>query len=361
MRQFLFSIFFVLLFCGFCLAQNTSLKILEKPKPELPKDYGTNDSQGMINLKVEFRADGKIGEITPISSLQKSLTDLAIEAAKKIKFEPEINNGEAVTITKIVQYSYSWKNGGWGIPSQEVVQISKNDEKAEAVLKKVVQTMGGDNYLKVKTQIGRGKFSLVREGMIGAFQSFVDVIVFPDKERTEFKEFGRKSVQTNSGDTGWIFDGAAEVINVQSETQVAEFKRGINASLDNLLRQQWRGKAVLSYVGRREATLGTRNDVVKLTYEDGFAVEFEFSAEGLPVKSIYKRVNPDGVEQKQEDRYAQFVDVQGIKTPFIIDHFSGGVHTSRINYETVEYNKPVSDSIFAKPNTPKEAKKDLKL
>ena len=235
------------------------------------------------------------------------------------------------------------------------------DEKAEAVLKKAVQTMGGDNYLKVKTQIGRGKFSLVREGMIGAFQSFVDVIVFPDKERTEFKEFGRKSVQTNSGDTGWIFDGTAEVINVQSETQVADFKRGINASLDNFLRQQWRGKAVLSYVGRREATLGTRNDVVKLTYEDGFAVEFEFSAEGLPVKSIYKRTNPDGVEQKQEDRYAQFVDVQGIKTPFIIDHFSGGIHTSRINYETVEYNKPVPDSIFAKPNTPKEAKKDLKL
>lgn len=235
------------------------------------------------------------------------------------------------------------------------------DEKAEAVLKKAVAYMGGDAYLNVKTQIGRGKFSLMRQGMNGSFQSFVDVIVFPDKERTEFKEFGRKNIQTNAGETGWIFDGQAEVINVQSEKQVADFKRGINASLDNLLRGGWRGKADLSYVGRREASLGKRNDVVKLTYADGFEVEFEFSAEGVPVKSIYKRTNPEGVSSKEEDRYAQYIDVQGIKTPLIIDHFSGGVHISRINYETVEYNKTVSDSIFTKPTNPKELKKDLKL
>ncbi len=242
-----------------------------------------------------------------------------------------------------------------------LAQTSKKDEKSEAILKKAVQVLGGENYLKVKSQIGRGKFSLMRDGMIGSFQTFIDVIVFPDKERTEFKALGVKTVQTNVGDTGWIFDGEAQVINVQSETQVKDFKRGISASLDNLLREHWRGKAELSYVGRREATVGKRNDVIKLTYDDGFAVEFEFSAEGLPVKAIYKRTNPDGEEQKEEDRYAQFVDFQGIKTPLIIDHFSGGVQTSRINYETMEFNKSIPDSVFAKPTNPKELKKDLKL
>lgn len=243
-----------------------------------------------------------------------------------------------------------------------ITGIAQNrDEKAEAVLKKAVEALGGDNYLKVKTQIGRGKLSLMRDGMTGSFQSFVDVIVFPDKERTEFKSFGTKNVQTNVGDSGWIFDGAAGVINVQTEKQVSDFKRGINASLDNLLREQWRGKAVLSYVGRREASLGKRNDVVKLAYTDGFVVEFEFSAEGFPAKAVYQRTNPEGVESKEEDRYAQFVDIQGIKVPFIIDHFSGGAHVSRINYESMEFNKTIPDSIFAKPNSPKELKKDLKL
>lgn len=236
------------------------------------------------------------------------------------------------------------------------------DEKAEAVLKKAVRTIGGDNYLKIKTQIGRGKFSLVREGRIGSFQSFVDVIVFPDKERTEFKELGRKNVQTNTGDTGWIFDGMAEAITVQSEKQVQAFKRAMNTNLDNFLRGHWRGKAMLSYVGRREASLGKRNDVVKLTFtEDDFAVEFEFSDDGMPVKAVYKSTNPEGVETKEEDRYAQFVEVQGVKFPFIVDHFSNGAHVSRVAYETVEFDKPVPDSVFAKPNNAKELKKDLKL
>lgn len=235
------------------------------------------------------------------------------------------------------------------------------DEKAEAILKKAVQTMGGDNYLKVKSLVGRGKFSLVREGMTGSFQSFLDVIVYPDKERTELKEFGRKNVQSNFGGAGWVFDAQTQIISEQSETQVDDFKRGMNVNLDNFLRGAWRGKAALSYVGRREASLGKRNDVLKLTYPDGFAVEFEFSDDGMPVKAVYKRKNPEGEDSKEEDRYAQFVDIGGVKAPFIIDHFSGGKHTSRINYETIEFNKTVPDSIFTKPSSVKDLKKDLKL
>jgi hypothetical protein len=170
-----------------------------------------------------------------------------------------------------------------------------------------------------------------------------------------------KTVQTNTGETGWVFDGAAETINVQTKDQIEGFKRSIRVSIDNLLRGYWRGKGDLSYLGKRPASLGKRSEVVKLTFEDDFAVEFEFSDEYLPIKAIYKRTNADNEEVKEEDRYAQFVDVQGIRTPLIVDHFTNNSHTSRVNYETVEFNKAVPDSIFAKPNSPKELKKDLKL
>jgi len=242
-----------------------------------------------------------------------------------------------------------------------VAQTSKADEKAEAVLKKAVEKLGGEKYLQVKSIVGRGKFSLLRDKAIISFQSFVDVIVYPDKERTEFKQGGVKTVQTNTRDTGWVFDGSAETINVQTKEQIEGFRRGIRTSVDNLLRGNWRGKANLVYVGKRAASLGKRSEVVKLTFDDGFAVEFEFSDESLPIKAIYKRANADNEEIKEEDRYAQFVDVQGIKTPFIVDHFSNNSQTSRVNYESVEFNKSVPDSIFVKPNSAKELKKDLKL
>ncbi len=250
----------------------------------------------------------------------------------------------------------------FALPLFVLGQAAQPADQAEAVLQKAIKNLGGDKYLGVKTQIGRGRFSLMKDGVTVSFQSFLDVIVFPDKERTEFKGGGTRSIQTNVGNTGWTFDNEAEVVKVQGDKQVQSFKHGIRTSLDNLLRGQWRNEAKLAYVGKRQASLGKRNDVVKLTYDDGLTVEFEFSAdEGFPVKAIHTRTDADGVEFKEEDRYAQFVDVGGIRAPFIVDRFTNGAQTSRINYETIEYNRTVPDSIFAKPANPKDLKKDLKL
>ncbi len=239
---------------------------------------------------------------------------------------------------------------------------SENIEKAEAVIKRAVETLGGEKYLNVKTQVGRGKFSLLQGGVNILYQSFTDVIVYPNKERTDFKASGIKTVQTNFGGQGWIYDGNSEVIGDQNESQIENFKRSMRTNLDNFLRGNWRGEAEISYLGKRPASLGKRNEAVKLTFKDGFEVEFEFAADdGLPMKSIYRKLNADNEEVVEEDRFAQFVDIGGIKTPYIIDHFTNGKRTSRINYQSVEYNETIPDSIFQKPDSYKALKKDLKF
>src|SRR5688572_26944841 len=70
-------------------------------------------------------------------------------------------------------------------------------EQAEAVIHKAIQNLGGEKYLGVKSQVGRGKYSIIQDGGVVSFQTFVDVIVFPNKERTDFKGGRSKSVQTN--------------------------------------------------------------------------------------------------------------------------------------------------------------------
>lgn len=354
---------FVLCFTGLALAQDTRLKILEQPKPELPLNYGTLDIQGNIILRVEFLEYGEIGEVTQVKTLPAGLTERAVAAAKKIKFQPEKKDGKAVTVVRQVEYFYSW-NGGWRVPTNDAnitPPPAAEPGRAEGIIARAVQLLGGDRYLQIRTQIGRGKFSTIREGAVVAFQTFTDVIVFPDKERTEFKGGGSRTIQTNTGNTGWIYDGDQELIKVQNEGQVANFKQGIRTSLDNLLRGGWKTEADLAYIGKRPSTLGKRNDVLRLTYKDGFVVEFEFSDDGLPAKSIHKRPGDEGEDIKEEDRYAQFIDVGGIKSPFIVDRFTGGQPSSRINYESLEFNKTIPESIFAKPANPKEAKKEIKL
>src|SRR5437868_15264171 len=103
---------------------------------------------------------------------------------------------------------------------------------------------------------------------------------------------------------GWVYDGAQEILRNANDKQVAEFSQGLRVSLDNLLRGYWKGHAELTYVGKRPATLGKRNDVVRLTYEDGFPVEFEFADDGTPAKAVCKETTGENANATQEARYA---------------------------------------------------------
>ena len=230
------------------------------------------------------------------------------------------------------------------------------DEKAQQIVQRAIQVVGGDRYLSVKTVIGHGFFTEYKDGMSGIPLKFVDYIVYPDKERTEFIGGGQRLIQTNDRDHGWIFDAAARTLKDQNTTQLEDFRLAMRTSAENLLRGWWRAQgATLSYVGRREAGLARRNETVKLTYPDGFWIEYEVAAsEGLPAKVIYERKHkkPDSDEMEElteEDRLLKPVTIDGVVTPYVIDHFRNGIQTSRINYESVELNKPVSDALFTKP------------
>jgi len=228
---------------------------------------------------------------------------------------------------------------------------------------RAIEVLGGASYLNVKTAIGKGFYTQMAEGVSQLPQRFLDYIVYPDRERTEFTSLGIKTIQTNSGETGWMFDGAVKKISDQSPAQVEEFKRVMRTSVENLLRGWWQkegGKIV--YVGRREAGLAKRNETIRLTYPNGFWIEFEFGArDGFPAKVIYKRTRKDSetgdqVETTEEDQLLKFITVQGVTAPWVIDHFINGKQSSRINYEDVKYNASIDDALFAKPTDVKKIK-----
>jgi len=241
------------------------------------------------------------------------------------------------------------------VGSAEAQSIPLPSSPADAVLAKAIKYLGGDKYLNAKTQISEGTFSVIREKRVISYQTFTDAIVFPDTQRTDFKGGGVKVVQANKGDSGWVYDGDQEIIKDQTKTQLDNFRRGLRVSLDNLLRGGWKGEAKLTYVGKRPSTLGKRNEVVKLTYNDDLSIEFEFSADdGIPQKSIYKTTNDSGEENTETEIYAQWVTVDGIKTPFIIDRRTNNEPSSRINYDSVKFNEKVPDSNFDKPESKKQ-------
>jgi hypothetical protein len=82
------------------------------------------------------------------------------------------------------------------------------DEKSQQIIDKAVEAMGGQAYLNVSTTIGKGFFTSYAQGMSQIPAKFLDYIVYPDRERTEFTSGGIRTIQTNVADKGWVFDGA---------------------------------------------------------------------------------------------------------------------------------------------------------
>jgi hypothetical protein len=242
-------------------------------------------------------------------------------------------------------------------------QPSQPDPRVEQIISKAIEALGGASYLNVRSVTSRGFFTAYQDGLSQIPARFLDYIVYPDKERTEFTGGLGRVIQSNAGNTGWVFDGAAKTIKEMNSDQIEDFKRSMRTSLENLLRGWWKNEGgKLTYVGRREAGLARRNETVRLTYPDGFWIEYEFGAkDGFPAKIIYKRTrkNPDSgdsEEATEEERLAKPITIDGVTAPWVIDHFTNNVQTSRTNYESVEYNKPVPESLFVKPENVKSIK-----
>src|SRR5688572_10481656 len=91
-------------------------------------------------------------------------------------------------------------------------ESAEDQEKAEAIIKRAVEALGGPAYLNVRNQIGRGFFSPYKDGESLPPLRFIDYIVYPDKERTEFTGSGGQPIQANLDGTGWLYDGAARTM-----------------------------------------------------------------------------------------------------------------------------------------------------
>ena len=237
------------------------------------------------------------------------------------------------------------------------------DDKSQQIIDRAIDAVGSEKYLNVQTVIGKGFYTTFRDGISQIPARFLDYIAYPDRERTEFSGAGIRTIQTNVGDTGWMFDGAVKKISDQTPAQVEDFKRSMKTGVEYLLRGFWKKEGgKITYVGRREAGLAKRNETIRLTYPDGFWIEYEFGAKDfLPAKIIYKRNRKDPdtgdmVEATEEDQLLKYITIDGVTAPWVIDHFVNGKQTTRVNYESVQYNQRFADTLFAKPDNVKSIK-----
>lgn len=114
---FLTIIIFVLLFAGSAASQANTKKtdkqkkdqpIKLKSKPSASTGGKCSTSSGTTTLRVTFDKSAKVTRVDVISSSNCQYFDRsALQAARRIEFEPAIKNGEPITVTKTVVYTFT--------------------------------------------------------------------------------------------------------------------------------------------------------------------------------------------------------------------------------------------------------------
>lgn len=88
-------------------AVESPLTILAKPHPSYTDIARFYSISGKVNLRVTFLGSGQIGSVSAIQTLPFGLTDRAIEAARRITFQPKMQDGKAVSVTRLVEYTFA--------------------------------------------------------------------------------------------------------------------------------------------------------------------------------------------------------------------------------------------------------------
>lgn len=83
------------------------LIILRQPYFEFVDVASRNNYSGLVKLKINFLASGKIGDIVIISDSPNGITEIAIKAAQKIKFLPAEIEGKKVDAARTIEYAFN--------------------------------------------------------------------------------------------------------------------------------------------------------------------------------------------------------------------------------------------------------------
>ncbi|HEX8250680.1 MAG TPA: energy transducer TonB [Pyrinomonadaceae bacterium] len=88
-------------------AKIRGIRIISKPRANYTEAAKLNHVEGVVRVRVTFMASGEIGSTIPISGLPFGLTEQALAAARRIKFEPATRDDIPVSVTKVVEYNFS--------------------------------------------------------------------------------------------------------------------------------------------------------------------------------------------------------------------------------------------------------------
>jgi hypothetical protein len=223
-----------------------------------------------------------------------------------------------------------------------VVATHAQSPRPNPALDQMFQALGGSDFLDVKDIRLTGRFFGFTRGELSSSDTFVDLIKFPDMERTEFG-LKNKSITINRGKEGAKVEGKKDPVE-QTPGEGEEFLKGFKTSLDYVLRYVVKDRQTTIQSLSTEIIRFKRTDVVELRDPAKNRIRFYIDRDThLPLKMQVRRSDD---AKLREEEYANWHKFQGVMTPLFVSRYTDGVKTMEIRAETVTYNSDLSENLF---------------
>ena len=222
---------------------------------------------------------------------------------------------------------------------------SRIDPKAQELIDRAIQALGGPAFLRFKTLTTRGRIFTISEGSTSGFAPFQSAVEYPDKRRFAY---GKKKpvVLVNNGDRAWQLDRYG--MTRQPPEQVRRWQISNRQSLENLLRLRIHEPGLLIQAGGVDFVDNVATRVVDIIEpRDVHAKLYLHKQTYLPVRIAYRVQNPETKEwEEYADVYSDYQTVQGIQTPMHISRFLDEERVSEVFRNSAKYDETYPPGYF---------------
>jgi len=222
---------------------------------------------------------------------------------------------------------------------------SRIDPKAQQILDRVIQVLGGPAFLKVKRLTTRGRVFSIRNEATSGYAPFESYVEYPDKRRFSY---GKKPpvILINNGDQAWELDKMGQTS--QLAEQLRRWKVSTYYSLENLLRLRIREPGVLVQMGGVDFLDNVATQSLAMVDAQATEVKLDLNRQTLMPVSVTYRVHDPATGDWNDfaDVYSEYKNIDGVMTPMHIARFIDGDRVSEVFRSFAHYDEDYPATYF---------------
>ena len=234
-------------------------------------------------------------------------------------------------------------------PAQDTPLQTRVNPKAQELIDRTIQALGGPAFLNFKRLTTRGRIFAIEEGAMTGFSPFESSVEYPDKRRFSYGK-SKPVILINNGDRSWEVDKMG--VTNQLPEQVRRWKLSTRYSLENLLRLTIHEPGLLIQDGGVDFVDLTAVRIVEIT--DAQQVELKLyvnKGSFLPARISYRVQDPKTRDwQEYADVYGDYQKFQGITTPLHLTRLLDGERVGETFRNSVRYDEDYPANIFQPPS-----------